>query len=102
MNLRQLLFKFYSSYKVVMDADYNPLRHVPDPAARFWIMTVLAWCWCIVFGLSLGSVVLMGTSFVAHLSILLMIFFTASVFYDAEKRHDSWLLALKLNHSRSR
>lgn len=42
MNLKQLFLQFYDSYNRVMDADYNPLRHVPDPVSRFWIMTVLA------------------------------------------------------------
>ena len=49
---------FYDCYNAVMDHNKNPLRNIPDPVSRMWIMTVLA-------------------------------------FYDAEKRHDSWLLQLR-------
>jgi hypothetical protein len=78
-----------------MDADYNPLRHVPDPASRFWIMTVLAWMWCIASGLYLGSVLFIGASFVGHMVILFMVFFTAAFFYDAEQRQYTWIVKLK-------
>ena len=80
-----------------MDAEHNPLRHIPDPVSRFWIMTVLSWMWCVSFGIYMGSVILLGASFVGHLAILFMVFFTAAVFYDAEQRQDSWLLRLRIN-----
>ncbi len=95
INLKKLFLQFYGSYNRVMDADYNPLRHVPDPASRFWIMTVLAWMWCIASGLYLGSVLFIGASFVGHIGLLFMVFFTAAVFYDAEQRQDTWLVQLK-------
>jgi len=95
INLKKLFLQFYDSYNRVMDADYNPLRHVPDPASRFWIMTVLAWMWCIASGLYLGSVLFIGASFVGHIGLLFMVFFTAAVFYDAEQRQDTWLVQLK-------
>ena len=83
MNLKHIFLWFYDLYNKVMDADYNPLRHVPDPVSRFWIMTVLAWMWCIASGLYLGSVLFIGASFVGHIGLLFMVFFTAAVFYDA-------------------
>ena len=89
------LLKCYEMYKTVMDADYNPLRHIPDPASRFWIMTVLAWMWSVVFGIYVGSVIYMGISIASHFILLFMACFTAAVFYDAERRHDSWLLKLR-------
>jgi len=92
----------YDLYNSVMDHNKNPLRHIPDPVSRMWIMTVLAWMWCIAFGLYLGSVIYMGVSLVAHFGIIFMIMFTASVFYDAENRGDSWLLALRVDQLKSR
>lgn len=93
--MKTLLLSFYDSYKYIMDHNRNPLRHIPDPVSRFWIMTVLAWLWCIAFSLYLGSIMVLGISFVAHSSLLFMVFFTAAVFYDAEQRKDSWLLMLR-------
>jgi hypothetical protein len=37
----------------------------------------------------------MGVSIASHFILLFMAFFTAAVFYDAERRHDSWLLNLR-------
>jgi len=88
------LLRCYEMYKTVMDADFNPLRHIPDPASRFWIMTVLAWMWCTASGLFLGSVIFIGASFVGHMALIFMVFFTAAVFYDAERNSSSWLLKL--------
>ena len=87
----------YDLYNSVMDHNKNPLRHIPDPVSRLWIMTVLAWMWCIAFGLYIGSVIYMGISLIAHMGILFMIMFTASIFYDAERRGDSWILALRVD-----
>ena len=68
--LGKLLLNCYDSYKKVMDHNQNPLRHIPDPVSRFWIMTVLAWMWCIAFGLYFSNVILMGVSFIGHLAYL--------------------------------
>jgi len=48
---------FYDCYNAVMDHNKNPLRNIPDPVSRMWIMTVLAWMWSVVFGAYLGSVI---------------------------------------------
>ena len=93
--MKLFLLQLYDMYNSVMDHNKNPLRHIPDPVSRLWIMTVLAWLWCIAFGLYIGSVIYMGVSLIAHMGILFMIMFTASIFYDAENRGDSWLLRLR-------
>lgn len=100
--MKLFLLSLYDMYNSVMDHNKNPLRHIPDPVSRMWIMTVLAWMWCIAFGLYISSVIYMGVSLVAHFGIIFMIMFTASVFYDAEKRGDSWLLALRVDQLKGR
>ena len=100
MKIKFLLLKFYDCYCYIMDDSKNPLRHIPDPVSRFWIMTVLAWLWCIAFAIYMGSIFYLGFSFIAHASLLAMVFFTAAVFYDAETRHDSWLLKLRVERDR--
>ena len=45
----------YNSWNVVMDHEKNPLSNIPDFSTRHMIMQVLAWMWCIVFGIIVGS-----------------------------------------------
>ncbi|CAA0081516.1 Uncharacterised protein [Zhongshania aliphaticivorans] len=87
--------KLYEFYKYIFDSEKNPLRHIPDPVSRFYIMTILAGMWSLSFGLYLGSIIYFGISLAAHVILLLMFFFTMAVFYDAEKNQSSWLLKLR-------
>ena len=95
MKIQQSLLSCYDCYKLVMDHNQNPLRHIPDPVSRMWIMIALAWMWSIAFGIYFSSVLYMGISMLGHLAILFMVFFTVGVFYDAEKNNDSWLRKLR-------
>ena len=93
--MKLLGLKIYEMYQYIFDANINPLKYIPDPANRFFIMFVLATLWCAAFAFQFASLFYFGWSVIAHLGVLFMVFFTASIFYDAERRGDSWLLALK-------
>ena len=96
--MKVFALRIYDFYKYIFDSNKNPLRHIPDPVSRFYIMTILAGMWSFAFALYLGSIVYFGISLAAHAILLLMFFFTMSVFYDAEKNHSSWLLKLNGNN----
>lgn len=85
----------YDSYKYIFDSSKNPLRHIPDPTSRMFIMTILAFMWSGVFAAYLGSIIYFGISIAAHIAVIVMFFFTVAVFYDAEKNKSSWLLKLR-------
>ena len=51
-NIRKWVF---DCWNVVMDHEKNPLSAIPDFSTRHMIMQVLAWMWCIVFGIIVGS-----------------------------------------------
>ena len=70
----------YDSWNGVMNANINPLRHIPDTNTRHMVLQVLAWMWCIVFSMYLGSFVVMGISMVAHALFLAAIVITVSTF----------------------
>ena len=76
----------YDSWNSVMDADKNPLRHIPDTNTRHMILQVLAWMWCIVFSLYVGSFWVMGVSIVGHALVLAAIVFTFATFETARNR----------------
>ena len=69
----------------IMDAEVNPLRHIPDLHARHMIMQVLAWMWCIVFSFYIGSFFVFGVSAIAHVALLGAIAITVGTF-EAGKR----------------
>ena len=92
----------YEAYQYIFDSSKNPLRHIPDPASRMYIMTILALMWSGAFAIYVGSIFYFGISLASHIILILMFFFTAAVFYDADKNHSSWLIKLRhKKHKRS-
>ena len=76
----------YDSWNGVMNADKNPLRHIPDTNTRHMVLQVLAWMWCIVFSMWVGSFWIMGVSMIAHALILAAIVITVVTFETARLR----------------
>lgn len=98
--MKTFALKLYDFYNYIFDSSKNPLRHIPDPVSRFYIMTILSIMWSITFAAYLGSIVYFGISLAAHIILLLMFFFTMAVFYDAEKNNTSWLIKLRQDNSK--
>jgi len=95
--MKVFALRIYDYYKYIFDSERNPIRHIPDPVSRFYIMTILAGLWSFSFAIYIGSIIYFGISLAAHTILLIMFFFTISVFYDAEKNNSSWLLKLRKN-----
>ena len=73
-------------YDLVMDSRHNPLSHVPDTNTRHLVMQVLAWMWCIVFSMWMGSIFVFGVSAAIHAILLAGVFVTVGVFEIAKRR----------------
>tara|TARA_Y100000114_G_scaffold60647_1_gene55655 strand:+ start:536 stop:817 length:282 start_codon:yes stop_codon:yes gene_type:complete len=73
-------------YNLIMDSTKNPLSNIPDINTRHMIMQVLAWMWCIIFSISVGSIVAFGISAIVHTLLLAGIFITVGVFQTAKRR----------------
>ena len=73
-------------WKLVMDWRYNPLSNIPDMNTRHMVMQVLAWMWCIIFSMSMGSIVVVGVSAIAHALLIAGVFITAGVFETAKRK----------------
>ena len=73
-------------YKLIMDSRYNPLSRIPDMNVRHLLMQMLAWMWCIIFSMWMGSVVVFGISAIAHALLIAGVFITAGVFETAKRR----------------
>jgi len=93
--MKRIGLSIYEAYQYIFDSSKNPLRHIPDPTSRMFIMTILAFMWSGAFAVYLGSIIYFGISIAVHIVLNLMFFFTMAVFYDAERNQSSWLLKLR-------
>ena len=73
-------------YRIIMDSQKNPLSNIPDVNTRHMIMQVLAWMWCIIFSMYIGSMLVFGISAVIHALLLAGIFVTVGTFETARRR----------------
>ena len=72
-------------YNLIMNCELNPLSNIPDTNTRHMIMQILAWMWCIIFSMSIGSVIVFGISLFIHAVILAGIFITVGIFETAKR-----------------
>ena len=70
----------------VMNQWYNPLKYIPDLQVRHMVLQVLAWMWCIVFSMWMGSILVFGVSAAIHAILLAGIFITVGVFETAKRK----------------
>ena len=85
----------YDSWNGIMNADINPLRHIPDTNTRHMVLQVLAWMWCIVFSMYVGSIFVMGITMIAHVIFLAAIVVTVATFETAKNNPNSFKLRLE-------
>ena len=75
---------FKRAYQIVMDDTKNPFMRL-SATVRFQLMTVLAYMWCTIFSVGLGSYAVFGTTVILHTLVLCGIFVTAYYFKGAQK-----------------
>ena len=92
----------YDSWNSVMNADKNPLKNIPDLNTRHMVLQVLAWMWCIMFSLYLGSMWVFGITAIAHVFILAAVVLTVATFETARQRPDFFVKFPTSTPSRSR
>ena len=76
----------YDMWNSVMNADHNPLKHIPSLQTRHMILQILAWTWASSFALAYGSLWIWGFSMVAHLCIIAAIVVTVATFETAKRK----------------
>ena len=77
---------FYNTYKSVMDSRYNPLSNIQDFTTRHLVMQLLAWMWCIIFSMWMGSILVFGVSAIVHALLISGVFVTAATFETARRK----------------
>ena len=74
-----------NSWNTIMDHKMNPLSKIPDLGVRHVVMQFLAWMWCIIFSMSLGSITVFGVSAVAHALLIAGVVITVGTFETARR-----------------
>ena len=83
ISMREFIF---NSWNVVMDHEKNPLSNIPDFSTRHMIMQVLAWMWCIVFAIIVGSMWAGVFSMMLRTLLLGAIAITVATFETAKRK----------------
>jgi hypothetical protein len=73
------------NWNLIMDHKKNPLRNIPDFSTRHMIMQVLAWMWCIVFGIIVSSMWAGVISMMLHVLLLAAVAITVATFETAKR-----------------
>ena len=68
-----------------MDDTRNPLSSIPDVQTRHMVMQVLAWMWCIVFAIIVGSMWAGVVSMLIHVLLLAAVAVTVATFETAKR-----------------
>ena len=89
-----------SSWKMLMDNRFNPLRHIPDPSIQGYFTLVLFTMWSFFFGLV--ATYYMGwygyngfISFVVHCSLIIPLLLTRAAFFRCRARWSKMVNSLK-------
>jgi len=93
---KSLILFVVDSWRVVMDARFNPLRFIPDPSLQMYFTMVLFTMWSVYFGFLatfymgwLGYDIVL--SIIIHFAVLLPLGFTNAIFLDAERNGSRWV-----------
>lgn len=94
--MKNFILWVVDSWRVVMNAKYNPLRFIPDPSLQTYFMLVLFTMWSVYFGFVasyymgwLGYDIIV--SIVVHIGVLVPLAFTNAIFLDAERNGSKWV-----------
>ena len=78
----------YDTWNSVMDSDISPLKNIPNLQVRHMIMQVLAWMWCIAFGMIVNDIFAGIASMLAHIALLGAVAVTVATFETAKRNPD--------------
>ncbi len=76
-----------STWKLVMDHRYNPLKHM-KMQQRHLVMQMLAWMWSMIFSLSFLSIYVFGYVWAGHVLVIGGVFITFSIFERAKANRE--------------
>ena len=86
MNTEGGITMIKNTYNMIMNSTRNPLSNIGDVNTRHLVMQVLAWMWCIIFSMSVGSILVFQISAIAHALVIAGVFITFGTFETAKRK----------------
>jgi hypothetical protein len=74
------------AWKLVFDPNVSPVRHIPDPGVRVFILQWLALMWAVCMWVALGSYTVFAVSIIGHIFLIAAAAITAATLTAATKR----------------
>ena len=74
------------SWFSVMNHQVSPLKNIPDLQVRHVVLQILAWMWCIIFSMSVGSIAVFGITAIAHALLIAGVVMTVGTFEMARRK----------------
>ena len=74
------------SWSTIMIVDKSPLGNIPNLMVRHMAFQILAWMWCIIFSMMIGSWIGFGIRAIAHVLFIAGVFVT----YTTYRTANSW------------
>jgi len=71
------------AWNFIFNADVSPLRHIPDPSARHYVLQVLGLMWAISFSIALGSYTIFAATVIGHVVLIGAAAITAATYTTA-------------------
>ena len=82
----EIKIMFRGVFQLIMDSRHNPLANIQDVTTRHLVMQMLAWMWCIIFSMWMGSILIFGISAAIHAILIAGVFITAATFETARSK----------------
>ena len=86
MNTERGISMIKNTFNMIMNSNRNPLSNIGDVNTRHLVMQVLAWMWCIIFSMSVGSILVFQISAIAHALVIAGVFITFGTFETAKRK----------------
>tara|TARA_A100001011_G_scaffold296196_1_gene308668 strand:- start:288 stop:596 length:309 start_codon:yes stop_codon:yes gene_type:complete len=86
VNIERGITMIKNTFNMVMNSTRNPLSNIGDVNTRHLVMQVLAWMWCIIFSMSVGSILVFQISAIAHALVIAGVFITFGTFETAKRK----------------
>ena len=74
------------SWASIMVMEKSPLKNIPNLMVRHMAFQILAWMWCIIFSMIVGSYLAFGISAIAHVMLLGAVAITVGTFETAKRK----------------
>ena len=75
-----------NGWKFIFDANFSPLRNIPDVATRHYVLQALAFMWAVAFAIAVGSYSILAVSILGHTVLIAAAAITVATYTAAAKK----------------